>query len=124
MKKWNIYYNQIKESSPPDIILVIAANKSDLIDHEAVDEEEARKFAEELGAILVSTTARQIEPINDLFIQIAKKYTGSNEITIKEEEDYPNEKWKINKSILELKEKFIATTTSDINIVKEIWIII
>ena len=79
--------NQIKESSPPGIILAIAANKSDLIDNEVVDEEMARNFAKELGAIFVSTTAKQIEPINDLFIQIAKKYTGSSEIIIKDEEE-------------------------------------
>ena len=83
----NYWSNQIKESSPPGIILAVAANKSDLIDHEAVDEEQARKFAEELGAIFVSTTATQIDPVNDLFIQIAKKYTGSNEIKIKEDDD-------------------------------------
>ena len=83
----NYWANQIKECSPPGIILAVAANKSDLIDKEAVDEEEARKFAENLGAIYVSTTATKIEPINDLFIQIAKKYTGSNDIKIKEEEE-------------------------------------
>ena len=83
----NYWSNQIKESSPPGIILAVAANKSDLIDHEAVDEEQARKFAEDLGAIFVSTTATQIDPVNDLFIQIAKKYTGSNEIKIKDDEE-------------------------------------
>ena len=83
----NYWSNQIKESSPPGIILAVAANKSDLIDNEAVDEEQARNFANELGAIFVTTTATKIDPINDLFIQIAKKYTGSNEIKIKEEED-------------------------------------
>ena len=83
----NYWSNQIKESSPPGIILAVAANKSDLIDHEAVDEEQARKFAEDLGAIFVSTTATQIDPVNDLFIQIAKKYTGSNEIKIKDDDE-------------------------------------
>jgi len=83
----NYWSNQIKESSPPGIILAVAANKSDLIDHEAVDEEQARKFAKDLGAIFVSTTATQIDPVNDLFIQIAKKYTGSNEIKIKDDDE-------------------------------------
>ena len=89
----NYWAQQIKECSPPQIILAVAANKSDLIDHEAVDEEQARKFAEDLGAIFVSTTATQIDPVNDLFIQIAKKYTGSNEIKIKdddEDQEQPN----------------------------------
>ena len=78
---------QIKESSPEQIILAVAANKSDLIDKEEVDEESARGFAERIGAIFVSTTATQVESINDLFIQIAKKYTGSQNIEIKDEED-------------------------------------
>ena len=78
---------QIKESSPSNIILAIAANKSDLINKEAVDEDQARTFAQSLGAIFASTTATTVESINDLFIQIAKKYTGSNEIRIKEEDD-------------------------------------
>ena len=87
----NYWANQIKESSPPDIILVIAANKYDLIDEEVVDEKEASKFAEEFGATFMNTSAKEIESINDLFIQITKKYTGSNEITIKEEEDNPDQ---------------------------------
>jgi len=80
---------QIKESSPEQIILAVAANKSDLIEKEEVNEESARNFAEKIGAIFVSTTATQVESINDLFIQIAKKYTGSQNIEIKDEEE-PN----------------------------------
>ena len=77
---------QIKEC-PENIILVIAGNKSDLISKEEVDEGEARKLASDLGAIYVGTSAKQVESINDLFIQIAKKYTGSENIEIKDEED-------------------------------------
>ena len=87
---------QIKESSPEQIILAVAANKSDLIDKEEVDEESARGFAERIGAIFVSTTATQVESINDLFIQIAKKYTGSENIEIKDEED-PKPQFEDNK---------------------------
>ena len=82
------YYwlEQIKENTPPETILVFAANKSDLIDHSTVDEEEARRFAENLGAIFVSTTVTKKDTINNLLIQIAKKYTGCYDILIKEEE--------------------------------------
>ena len=83
----NYWAQQIKECSPPNIILAVAANKSDLIDKEVVKEEESRAFANEIGAIYVSTTATTVETINDLFIQIAKKYTGANDVKIKEEED-------------------------------------
>jgi len=82
---------QIKDSSPPNIILAVAANKSDLISKEVVDEEQARNFASSLGALFCSTTATTVESINDLFIQIAKKYTGCNEIRIKEEDDGQNQ---------------------------------
>ena len=82
----NYWSNQIKENSPENIILVIAGNKSDLIEQETVDEEEARNFAKELNAIFISTSAKSSEGINSLFEEIAKKHTGSTNITIKEED--------------------------------------
>jgi len=83
----NYWSQQIKESSPSNIILAIAANKSDLISQEAVEEEKAREFANELGAIFVSTTATTVESINELFIEIAKKYTNATDIKIKGDDD-------------------------------------
>ena len=82
----NYWSNQIKENSPENIILVIAGNKSDLIEQETVDEEEARNFAKELNAIFISTSAKSSEGINSLFEEIAKKHTGSANITIKEDD--------------------------------------
>ena len=88
----NYWSGQIRDSSPENIILAIAGNKSDLIEHEVVDEGEARDFAKELGAIFVSTSAKNSEGINNLFEEIAKKYSGSSKITIKEDfEDEPHE---------------------------------
>ena len=83
----NYWSQQIKESSPSNIILAVAANKSDLIKEEAVEEETARTFANELGAIFVSTTATTVESINELFIEIAKKYTNATDIKIKGDDD-------------------------------------
>ena len=83
----NYWAIQIKDNSPENIILAIAANKSDLIEQETVDEEEARNFAKELNAIFISTSAKSSEGINSLFEEIAKKYSGATNITIKEEED-------------------------------------
>ena len=80
------WYDQIKESSPANIILVIAANKSDLIEKEKVDEGEARNYAKEINALYVSTSAKNSNGINNLFEEIAKKYTGSTNVEIKEEE--------------------------------------
>ena len=59
----------------------------DLSNQEAVEEEKAREFANQLGAIFVSTTATTVESINELFIEIAKKYTNATEIKIKGDDD-------------------------------------
>ena len=80
---------QIKESSPKEIILAVAANKSDLIDQEVVDEGEARDFAKEYGALFTSTSAKNTSGVNNLFEEIAKKYTGATTITIKNDDDEP-----------------------------------
>ena len=78
---------QIKDNSPKEIILAVAANKSDLIDQEVVDEGEARDFAKEYGALFTSTSAKNTSGINNLFEEIAKKYTGATNITIKNDDD-------------------------------------
>ena len=82
--------NQVKESGPSNIILVLCANKSDLINQEKVDEEEARNYAKEIGAIFCSTSAKNDYGITDVFIQIAKKYSGNDDIRVqKDNEDIP-----------------------------------
>ena len=95
----NYWAGQVKDNAPEKIILVIAGNKSDLIEQETVDEGEARNFAKELNAIFISTSAKSSEGINSLFEEIAKKYTGSSTIKIKEEEgdEPPAEEQKTNK---------------------------
>ena len=83
-----IYWSkQIKESAPDNIILVLCANKSDLIKEEKVDEEMARKYAEEIGATFCSTSAKNAFGISDLFLQIAKKYTKCDDIRIKNDDE-------------------------------------
>ena len=69
----NYWAGQVKDNAPEKIILVIAGNKSDLIEQETVDEGEARNFAKELNAIFISTSAKSSEGINNLFEEIAKK---------------------------------------------------
>ena len=66
----NYWANQIKDNAPENIILAIAANKSDLIEHETVDEGEARNFAKEISAIFISTSAKNSEGINMTFVII------------------------------------------------------
>ena len=70
----NYWIHQVKESAPEDIILAIAANKSDLIDKEEVDEKESRQFAEENNALYFTTSAKNSVGINELFMGIGKKF--------------------------------------------------
>ena len=72
----NYWIGQIKESAPKDIMLAIVGNKEDLLDKEQVDENEARDFAKENNALFFSTSAKNSNAINQLFIDIGKKYTG------------------------------------------------
>ena len=81
------WFTQVKEAAPENIILVICANKSDLLKQEKVDEEVARKFAEDNNAIFCSTSAKNAHGINDLFFQIAKKYTGCDDVRIKKDDE-------------------------------------
>ena len=83
----NYWFEQIKESAPPNIIVVIVANKSDLINEEEVDEETARNFSNEIGAFFFSASAKNSTGINDIFLQIAKKHTGCEDIKMKNDDE-------------------------------------
>ena len=84
------WVEQIKESAPQNILLAVVANKSDL-EEEDVDEGEARNYANELGALFCTTSAKSRHGIDDLFLQIARKHTGANDVQIKnDEDDSPN----------------------------------
>ena len=79
--------SQIKENSPSNIILALCGNKSDLIEEEKVDEEETRNYAKEINAIFYPTSAKNDSGITDLFLQIAKKYTNSDNVRLKTDND-------------------------------------
>ena len=74
----NYWANQVKENAPKKIVLAVAANKSDLIDTEQVDEKTGRAFAKEIGAIFKSTSAKNQKGIEELFKDIGNKYVDPN----------------------------------------------
>ena len=83
----NYWVEQVLEASPKNIILVIVANKSDLIDNEQVDEEEARNYAKKVKADFFVISAKENNSVNELFKSIAKKYSGANSVEVIEEND-------------------------------------
>lgn len=70
----NYWYGQIIDYAPKEIVIGIAANKSDLFDREQVTEEEAREYAKSIGAIFRLTSAMTAGGIEDLFDCVGKKY--------------------------------------------------
>ena len=83
----NYWVEQVLEASPKNIMLVIVANKSDLIDNEQVDEEEARNYAKKVKADFFVISAKENNSVNELFKSIAKKYSGAYSVEVFEEND-------------------------------------
>ena len=96
------WVEQVRDSSPKNIILAIIANKSDLIEFEKVDEGEARQYAESINALFSVTSAKSNTGVNDLFLEIAKKYTGSESALTIEEKDEAEEYKRIRKESVKI----------------------
>ena len=103
LKKY--WFNEIKEFRK-DIILGIAGNKSDLIEKEEVNEDEARKFAKEINAIFRLTSALSNIGIDELFLELTKKYIEEKKNT---EEINENKSLYENSYILEKSQNISST---------------
>ena len=68
---WYNYTNEILGEG--DHIIALIANKSDLYEEKQVSNEEGEEFAKSIGAIFVSTSAKNASGINALFENIAHK---------------------------------------------------
>ena len=64
------WYTEVRDNSPKDVIIAIAANKNDLYEYEEVTDEEAKKFAKSINAIYHQTSASKDTGINELFESI------------------------------------------------------
>ena len=84
------WYKEIKENSQGNIILGVAGNKCDLYEDEKVSEEEARNFADEIGAIFQLTSSLENRGITELFKKIGYKIL-SPEITKSKNNDQKDE---------------------------------
>ena len=68
----NHWYQEIKENSPSDVIIVIVGNKTDLYLKEEVNEEEAKNFSKSINALFKLTSAQNGQGINELFEMIGE----------------------------------------------------
>ena len=83
----NYWVEQVKDSTRKGTNLVIVANKSDLIEKEQVDEDEARNYARSINASFFVVSAKDSISVGELFKEIVKKYTGSKNVSIIDEND-------------------------------------
>ncbi len=65
------WMSELKTKAPEGIKVAIAANKSDLVEQEAVHFNDAKKFADDNSAILKMTSAKDGTGIRDIFLAIA-----------------------------------------------------
>jgi small GTP-binding protein len=89
----DFWVKELKENAPSDIILAVAANKSDNYEFEVVSLKEGKELAQEINAIFKSTSAMLSHGIEDLFKLIGEKFINPslyiNELTLtKKEEEF------------------------------------
>ena len=72
----NYWIKEIKENAPSDIILALAANKSDNYENEVVSLKDGKELAKEINAIFMSTSAKLSHGIEELFQLIGKKFVN------------------------------------------------
>ena len=94
------WIKELKENAPSDIILAIAANKSDLYENEVVSLKEGKDLSQEINAIFKSTSAMLSHGIDELFKCIGEKYINpslnTNEETMNSKEEEFRNNIKIN----------------------------
>ena len=72
------WFEQVKIYSEKYSILALVANKDDLYEKQQVDNEEGQNYADEIGAIFQSTSAKNDCGISQLFDNIGRKYLDPN----------------------------------------------
>ena len=58
--------------------MALAGNKNDMYENEEVEENEGKQLAKELGAIFQKTSAKESTGVEDLFLNIAKRFVNPN----------------------------------------------
>ena len=70
----NVWYDELKKAGEKHVVLAVVGNKSDMFLKEAVKEDEARRWANEIGAIYGLVSAKTGDCISLLFESVVRKY--------------------------------------------------
>ena len=101
----NYWVEQVLKNSPKNIMLVIVANKYDLIEKEEVNEENARNYAKDINADFFVICAKKFSAVKDMFMQLIKKYVGGSYASFVEESDEFTDFKKIRKESVKISRK-------------------
>ena len=82
-KSLDFWINELKENAPPNIRIFIVANKSDLVESEAVSLNEGKELAERCEGVFKTTSAKENIGITDLFTSIGLSVAGSRDCSVK-----------------------------------------
>mgnify|MGYP000904092206 CR=1 FL=1 len=80
LKTW---YDEIIEKGLTNVILFVIGNKTDLAEFEEVDIEKGKAFADSVGAIFKTTSAKNNQGVKEIFEKILEKVSESIGIAYK-----------------------------------------
>eukprot|EP00638_Chattonella_subsalsa_P007155 CAMPEP_0117756976 /NCGR_PEP_ID=MMETSP0947-20121206/14433_1 /TAXON_ID=44440 /ORGANISM="Chattonella subsalsa, Strain CCMP2191" /LENGTH=193 /DNA_ID=CAMNT_0005576735 /DNA_START=35 /DNA_END=616 /DNA_ORIENTATION=- len=78
LKEW---ISELQTQGPDDIAIAIAGNKKDLASQREVSEEEARQYADEIGALFFESSAKDDIAVHEIFIQLSKRLPEKDPLT-------------------------------------------
>ncbi|XP_006818266.1 ras-related protein Rab-22A-like [Saccoglossus kowalevskii] len=68
-----MWVRELEQYGPGDVVLAIAGNKADLVDQREVTYDEAHKYADQINATFVETSAKTAVNVTQLFTAITRK---------------------------------------------------
>ena len=90
------WYQQVNSCCLPNVIFALVGNKNDLYNNAEVNEEEAMKWADSIGAIFQTTSALSNTGIDILFQLVGKKFLNPN-FDYKSEEEIKKQQYEKKK---------------------------
>ncbi|XP_067136924.1 ras-related protein Rab5-like isoform X2 [Centruroides vittatus] len=70
LKNW---VREVRQMAPPNIVIAIAGNKSDLTNCRAISYDDGQKYANEIGALFMETSALTSQNVKELFYTMVNR---------------------------------------------------